>query len=291
MHHGNTLFFRTGMADHPVPFPDVPWAIEVAKDYANLSGQLIQPGEENGPGPSAGTNPSTPEFRFGSKNDVFPATHFWEFGQWLDPYTSGEFVRDHLMRALYGTFSNVKRLEPEAYANLELEWMAFVAAQGEFRRYRGDYVLTELDIRNHVQFDDTLIANDGSFCIHCAWDPGEGKYDFRLKDWIFDMRDQQSYEIPFRCLYSANIDNLLMAGKHISVTHIAGTATKLMGNGAQHGVAVAAAAALCNRHETTPRGLLHSRFDELRALVTDLTGCDHDMAAHPPAPLFEKVPS
>ena len=291
MHHGNTLFFRTGMAEHPVPFPDVPWAIEVAKDYANLSGQLIQPGEENGPGPSAGTNPSTPEFRFGSKNDVFPATHFWEFGQWLDPYTSGEFVRDHLMRALYGTFSNVKRLEPEAYANLELEWMAFVAAQGEFRRYRGDYVLTELDIRNHVQFDDTLIANDGSFCIHCAWDPGEGKYDFRLKDWIFDMRDQQSYEIPFRCLYSANIDNLLMAGKHISVTHIAGTATKLMGNGAQHGVAVAAAAALCNRHETTPRGLLHSRFDELRALVTDLTGCDHDMAAHPPAPLFEKVPS
>lgn len=290
MHHGNTLFFRTCMADHPVPFPEVPWATEVSKDYANLSGQLIRPGLENGPGPSAGENPSTPEFRFGRANDVFPATHFWEYGQWLDPYTSGELVRDYLMRALYGTFSNVKRLEPEAYANLKFEWMAFVAAQGEFRRYKGDYILTENDIRGHTHFDDTLIANDGSFCIHCAWEEGEGKYDFRLKDWIFDMRDKQSYGIPFRCLYSVNIDNLLMAGKHISVTHVAGSATKLMGNGAQHGVVAAAAASLCNRHDTTPRGLYEERFSELQALVDELTDCDHDMTSNPPAPKFEQVP-
>jgi hypothetical protein len=290
MHHGNTLFFRTRMADHPVPFPDVPWAIEVSKDYANLSGQLIRPGLENGPGPRAGENPNTPEFRFGSSADVFPATHFWEYGQWLDPYTSGEFVRDYLMRALYGTFSNVKRLEPETYANLELEWMAHVAAQGEFRRYRGDYVLTENDIRNHIRFDDMLIANDGSFCIHCAWAPGEGKYDFRLKDWIFDTRDKQSYGIPFRCLFSINIENLMMAGKHISVTHVAGSATKLMGNGAQHGVAVAAAALLCNRYSTTPRGVYENHLEELRGLVEALTGCDHDMVSNPPARKFEPVP-
>jgi FAD-dependent oxidoreductase family protein len=290
MHHGNTLFFRTVMADHPVPFPEVPWATEVSKDYANLSGQLIKTGEENGPGPKAGSNPSTPEFRFGSNADVFPATHFWEYGQWLDPYTSGELVRDYLMRALYGTFSNVKRLEPEAYANLEFEWMAYVAAQGEFRRYKGDYVLTENDIRNHTRFNDLLIANDGSFCIHCAWKPGEGKYDFRLKDWIFDMRDRGSYGIPFRCLYSANIDNLMMAGKHISVTHVAGSSTKLMGNGAQHGVAVAAAAFLCNRYDTTPRGLYDEHLSELRNLVDQLTGHDHDMRSKPPVRKFVAVP-
>lgn len=290
MHHGNTLFFRTRTADHPVPFPDVPWATEVSKDYANLSGQLIEPGRENGRGPKAGDNPSTPEFKFKPTSDTFPATHFWEYGQWLDPYTSGELVRDYLMRALYGTFWNVKQLEPEIYANLEFEWMAYVAAQGEFQRYRGDYVLTENDIRNHVRFDDMLIANDGSFCIHCAWSPGEGKYDFRLKDWIFDSRDQESYGIPYRCLYSANIDNLFMAGKHISVTHVAGTATKLMGNGAQHGVAVAAAAFLCNSHSTTPRALYTERLDELRTLVNALTGCDHDMLHNPPTRKFVAVP-
>jgi hypothetical protein len=135
-----------------------------------------------------------------------------------------------------------------------------------------------------------LIANDGSFCIHCAWRPGEGKYDFRLKDWIFDQRDKQSYGIPFRCLYSVNIDNLMMAGKHISVTHVAGSATKLMGNGAQHGVAVAAAAFLCNTLSTTPRGLYETHLGELRELVDKLTSCDHDMRSHPPARKFVAVP-
>lgn len=279
MHHGNTLFFRTRMADSPVPFPVVPWATEVSKDYANLSGQLMEAGLENGPGPQAGSNPSTPEFRFGSKADIFPATHFWEYGQWLDPYKNGELIRDYLMRALYGTFSNVKNLEPEIYANLEFEWMAYVAAQGEFRRYCGDYVLSENDIRDHSSFPDALVPNDGAFCIHCAWEPGEGKYDFRLKDWIWDMRDKQAYSIPFRCLYSANIENLLVAGKHISVTHVAGSSTKTMGNGSQHGIAVGAAASLCNKHNSSPRGLYENHLDELKALVQKLTACDHE---HPP---------
>lgn len=286
MHHGNTLFFRTRMADEPVDFPEVPWAIEVAKDYANLSGQLVKPGIENGPGPIAGENPATPEFRFGSKSDVFPATHFWEYGQWLDPYSSGEQVRDHLMKALFGTFSNVKKLEPERYASLEFEWMAHVAAQGEFRRYEGDYILSENDIRDHIEFDDTLIANDGVFCIHCAFEPGESDYDFRLKDWIYDQRDKQSYEIPFRCLYSKNIGNLMMAGKHISVTHVAASATKFMGNGAQHGVAVGAASYLCNKYDTDPRGLYESHLDSLKELLRELTSCDHDMASHPPQRKF-----
>lgn len=290
MHHGNTLFFRTGMAEQAVPFPEVPWATAVSKDYANLSGQLIEPGIENGPGPKVGANPDTPPFSFGRNADTFPATHFWEYGQWLDPYVEAEHIRDYLLQALYGTFSNVKNLEPEKYENLKLEWIAHVAAQGEYSRYKGDYILTENDIRDHKKFDDTLIANDGSFCIHCAWDPGEGEYDFRLKDWIFDNRDNQSYEIPFRCLYSANIDNLLAAGKHISVTHVAASATKLMGNGAQHGVAVAAAAFLCNKYNTTPRDLYNHHLSDLKELVLELTSCDHDMDTHPPSRKFKAVP-
>jgi hypothetical protein len=295
MHHGNTLFFRTRMADHPAPFPEVPWATDVSKDYANLSGQLTKPGVENGAGPAANANPDNPTFQFSADPSQawmmeFPATHYWEYGQWLDPYTSGELVRDYLMRALYGTFSNVKKTEPETYANLEFDWMAFVAAQGEFRRYKGDHVLTENDIRNHTRYNDMLVANDGFFCIHCAWNPGEGKYDFRLKDWIMDVRDQQPYGIPFRCLYSANIDNLLMAGKHISVTHVAGSSVKLMGNGAQHGVATAAAAFLCNTYDTTPRGLYDAHLDELITLVARLNGHEHN-PADPNAPRrFVAVP-
>lgn len=285
MHHGHTLFFRTQMSSHPVDFPEVPWALEVAKDYANLSGQLKRPGTDNGDGPIAGLNPDRPEFSFAKGfADVmagtatvmdFPATHFWEYGQWLDPYTQGEHIRDHLMRALYGTMWNVKQMDPVNYANLEFDWMAHVAAQGEFKRYKGDHVLTELDIRNHEQFPDAVVQNDGAFCIHCAFKPGESDYDFRLKDWIWDMRDLQPYSIPFRCLYSVNIDNLMMAGKHISVTHVAGTSTKFIGNGAQHGTAVGVAAALCKRYETTPRGIQKNHIGELQGIVEHLTGHDH----------------
>lgn len=283
-HHGHTLFFRTRMADHPVDFPEVPWAVEVAKDYANLSGQLTMPGFENGPGPIAGRNPDSPVFEFGAgdaqpgENPVmarFPATHFWEYGQHLDLYTQGEHIRDHLLRALYGTFSNVKRLDPDQFAGLELEWIAFVAAQGEFNRYRGDHVLTENDIRTHRVFPDAVVQNDGAFCIHIPYEPGEGEYDFRLKDWIWDMRDEKPYGIPFRCLYSTNIANLMVAGKHISVSRVAGTTTKLMGNGGQHGAAVGVAASLCVKHGTTPRGLYEEHLDELRTRVGELTGCHH----------------
>lgn len=279
MHHGNTLFFRTRMAEQPVPFPDVPWATEISKDYANLSGQLMKVGTENGPGPIVGANPDSPEFKFSDKVEPkirFPATHFWEYGQWLDPYKEGEHIRDHLLRALYGTFSNVKGLEPEKYANLTFDWVAHVAAQGEFRRYLGDHVLTENDIRDHREFPDTLVPNDGAFCIHCANRPGEGKYDFRLKHWIWDVRDEKPYGIPFRCLYSNNIENLMMAGKHISVSHIAGTSTKFMGNGSQHGIAVGVAAHLCIKHATTPRGIHDNHLSELKSMVGELTAHDHE---------------
>lgn len=292
LHHGNTLLFRTRTADHPAPFPEVPWAVEVSKDYANLSGQLQRFGLENGPGPSVDANPDTKVFEFSDgpvdeDDDVsplmktFPATHFWEYGQWLDPYTHGEDIRDHLLRALYGTFSNVKRLDPDTYANLEFDWIAHVTAQGEFDRYRGDHVLSETDITEHRDFHDVIVRNGGCFCLHHAHRPGEGKYDFRLKDWTYDFRDRQPYLIPFRCLYSRNISNLMMAGKHISVTHVAGCATKYMGNGGQHGVAVAVAAHLCLQHGTTPRGLYEDHLEELQHLTGQLTTCDHDNVAFP----------
>ncbi|RFU81419.1 pyridine nucleotide-disulfide oxidoreductase [Trichoderma arundinaceum] len=260
-HHGNTVFFRTRMTESPVHFPPVPWATDVSKGFSDLSGQLVKYGEENGPGPRVENGAPGPSVR---RRMTTPMTHFWEYGQWLDPYTQGEHIRDHLLRAIYGTFSNVKRLEPETYANLALEWVAFVPAQGEFRRYKGDYVLTENDVRNHQRFPDAVVQNEGAFCLHI---PGHKVYDFRLKDWEWDERDGKPYDIPFRCLYSANISNLMMAGKHISTTHVASSNTKFMGNGAQHAIATAAAAHLCKKYNTTPRSVCDKYLDEMRDVI------------------------
>ncbi|KIX92001.1 uncharacterized protein Z520_12272 [Fonsecaea multimorphosa CBS 102226] len=267
MHHGNTVFFRTKMADSPVSFPDVPWAVEVAKDFSDLRGQLVRPGLDNGPGPQVVTANNAPDPTV-RRRMLGPMTHFWEYGNWLDPYSQGENIRDHLLRAIYGTFSNVKTIQPDEYANLALDWVAFVPATGEFCRYKGDHVLTETDIRDHKHFPDAVVQNTGAFCLHY---PGD-KYDFRLKFWGWDERDGKPYDVPFRCLYSTNVANLMMAGKHISVTHVAGSNTKFMGNGAQHAIATAAAAHLCKKYRTTPRGLYEMHLSELRGITTSITG-------------------
>ncbi|KAF2160564.1 hypothetical protein M409DRAFT_70320 [Zasmidium cellare ATCC 36951] len=267
-HHGNTVFFRTSMADSPVPFPtDIPWATEVAKDYANLGGQLITPGTENGPGPTIDEKPHShsPIARM-----QIPCTHFWEYGQWLDPYTQGETIRDHLWRAIYGTLANIKSHSTE-YADLHLEHVAFVAGQGAFNRYRGDYILSEPDIRSHRPFPDAVVQNVSQFCLHY---PGDTKYDFRLQHWTYDERDGSPYEIPFRSLYSCNVENLLFAGKHISTTHIAGASTKHMGCGSQHGIAVGVAAALARKYKISPRELGRKHMRELQRLVGTVTGTD-----------------
>ena len=65
-HHGHTVFFRTRMADAPVDFPEVPWAIEVAKDFADLGGQAIEPGKDNGDGPVVGDFRPPAEDNFGN---------------------------------------------------------------------------------------------------------------------------------------------------------------------------------------------------------------------------------
>ena len=267
MHHGNTVFFRTKMADSPVPFPAVPWATEVAKDYTDLRGQLRRPGRENGPGPVILPPGHVPDPTIKGR-----LTHFWEYGQWLDPYTQGEHIRDHLLRAIYGTFSNVKTVEPDTYANLALDWVAFVPAQGEHHRYKGDYVLTETDIRTHKAFPDAVVQNDGAFCLHY---PGDEKYDFRLKHWEWDERDKRPYDIPFRCLYSVNVSNLMMAGKHMSATHVASSNTKFMGNGGHHGIATAVAAFLCRKYDMTPRGVYQSYLEELKTVTAGIARDNH----------------
>jgi len=249
MHHGNTLSFATRMADHPIAFPDVPWATAVSRDYADLGGQVLCPGQDNRVGPfGKGLTGSS------------PLTHFWEYGQWLDAYEDAERIRDHLFRAVYGTFATVKRQRPKLLANLELARVGHVPATGELRRLVGDHILTENDIRQQRSFSDAVAINDGHFCLHY---PGE-RHDFRLGDWKYEV--VKPYQIPLRCLYSRNIDNLMMAGKHISVTHVAGSSTKMMLNGAQHGQAVGCAAFLCNKYKTTPRGVREKHIKELRTL-------------------------
>jgi hypothetical protein len=64
----------------------------------------------------------------------------------------------------------------------------------------------------------------------------------------------------------------MMAGKHISVTHIAGSSTKFMGNGGQHAIATVAAANLCLKYGIMPGDVCKEHLPELQSLATTVTG-------------------
>ncbi|MEZ5297674.1 MAG: hypothetical protein R2697_15785 [Ilumatobacteraceae bacterium] len=67
-------------------------------------------------------------------------------------------------------------------------------------------------------------------CLHY---PIHETYDFRAEGLALGHRRIcELFEDPVPLLYARDLDNA--DGQHISVTHIAGSVTKFMGNGAQH---------------------------------------------------------
>lgn len=290
-HHGHTVLYHLREAEKPVCFPEVPWATAVAGDFGSLDGQMMGLGMDNHFGPDvrgrhklakdlkkAANVPALgisamlyhrfPENRI---MDFFPGTHYWEYGQTKDLFTSGEEIRDHLLCALYGTMYNVKKAQPEKNARLEFDWVRYVPASGEYCRIMGDYVMNENDMRAHRDFPDAIVQQDGAICIHCMDEP---KYDFRLTSWIWDTRDMKPYWLPFRSLYSKDVSNLMMAGKQISVSRVVGCNTKLMANGAEHGVATGCAASLCCRKNITPRDIYRQYMPLLREMVAKFEWSD-----------------
>jgi hypothetical protein len=75
----------------------------------------------------------------------------------------------------------------------------------------------------------------------------------------------QVFNIPLRCLYSKNVENLLMAGRNISASHVAFTSTRVMGTCATVGQAAGAAAVISARDGITPRRI-YQRKEKLGEL-------------------------
>lgn len=77
------------------------------------------------------------------------------------------------------------------------------------------------------------------------------------------------YPIPFRCFYSRNVDNLFMAGRNMSGTHIALSSPRVMNTTAQMGAVVGRAAALCVVKGCSPRDLYAIHWGELKKLLAN----------------------
>jgi hypothetical protein len=76
------------------------------------------------------------------------------------------------------------------------------------------------------------------------------------------------YQIPYRAMVSRNIGNLMMAGRIVSVSHVAFGSTRVMGTCSTGGQAVALAAVLCKKYGVLPGRIAEPRY--MRELQREL---------------------
>jgi hypothetical protein len=134
-------------------------------------------------------------------------------------------------------------------------------------------LLKEDDLRKYVMHEDGTAATIWSIDLHYP-DPDNTKNfpDQEFKS-IAKHINIYPYPIPYRCLYSRNIDNLFMAGRNISVTHVAlGTTVRVMRTTGMMGEVVGMAASICKKYDIKPRGVYQSHLDELKKLMEDGVG-------------------
>ena len=223
----------------PSDFPETPWALPFSDEY---------------------------------HWDITRADWRWEtgFGN-FDPIKDAEKIRDHNFRAIYGNWSYLKNHKKEKYANWRLSWVAYIAGKRESRRLMGDLVLKQMDLQNHVLYPDGFVTATWAIDLHfpdsvnSIYYPGQ-----EFISW-YQHPPIKPYPIPYRCLYSRNINNLMMAGRDISVTHVALGAVRVMRTTGMMGELLGYAAYLARKYDTTPRGVYQDHLEELKYMLSHET--------------------
>jgi len=193
-----------------------------------------------------------------SPNEFFGGFWWLAYGGIRDVIKDNEEIRDELLRILFGIWDHLKNRGDHGLENMTLDWISPIPAKRESRRFIGDHILTENDILNNTHFPDRVAYGGWPIDIH----PPEGIYSREPPNISIPLSDL--YGIPFRCLYSHNVQNLLMAGRNISVTHVALGSTRVMATCAVIGQAVGTAAHLCVKYGLVPRELGKKHIAELQ---------------------------
>ena len=191
----------------------------------------------------------------------------WEAGLNDNQITEIEYIRDYALRAVYGNWDYLKNRSPkrEEYAKHKLQWVAYIGGKRESRRLMGDVVLKEQDIVQARKYDDASFTTTWGVDLHYPKQI-EGFEEEPFRSYC-DVLDIKPYAVPYRCLYSRNVENLFMAGRNISVTHVALGTVRVMRTGGMMGEVVGMAASICKEHGVLPRGVYQKHLPELKSLM------------------------
>lgn len=229
---GSSLMLQARKHDRPMPFVTPPWARGFSEDELRLR-----------PHATAGS-------------DLGLEYGFWwvEWGGTRDTIAENEAIRDELLAIVLGVWDHIKNGGDHGADHWALEWIGFVPGKRESRRFVGQYTLCQQDLIESRPFDDAIAYGGWPIDLH----PPEG----------VDASDQPPctqhavpwlYDIPLRACVSADVENLMFAGRNISATHVAFASTRVMATCSAIGQGVGTAAALAAREGLAPARLIHDR--------------------------------
>lgn len=220
---GNSLMFQATEHDRPMPFKAPSWARKYTfKDFQHRK------------------------------------IHSYEYGYWWielggieHVIYEGQKIRDDLMAVIFGVWDYIKNSgdHPKA-ANWALSWFGVLPGKRESRRITGDYVMTQRDLQAPTLLEDRVGYGGWPLDDHLP----EGMDDTSQKPFR-SIPLKGPYSIPFRSLYSRNISNLYMAGRNVSVSHVALSSTRVMATCAVLGQAIGTAMAYNIKEGLAPKEL------------------------------------
>lgn len=219
---GSTLLFYTKDTGEPIKFIAPPFAKKI-QDTSIIKNRTLNPAD-NG------------------------CAYWWvEWGGKLDTIHDNEAIRDELLSVVYGIWDYIKNSGDFSAETLDLEWVGTLPGKRESRRFIGDYVLTQQDIEEQTEFPDRIAFGGWSIDLH----PSTGMYteSAGARHVVADG----IYHLPYRMLYSKNIQNLFFAGRNVSASHVAFGTIRVMATCAILGEAAGTAAAFAIEKNCTPR--------------------------------------
>lgn len=190
-----------------------------------------------------------------------PYENFWylELGGDRDAIRDTEALRDELIGLALGTWDYVKnREEAEKAKNWDIDFLGFLPGKRESRRMCGEYTVTGNDILSGRVFEDTV--------AYGGW-PMDDHYPagfYRRGAPNKYTHTPSPYTLPYRALYSENVENLFFAGRNISMTHTAMSSARVMATCALLGEAVGTAASVAKDFSLTPHGVYLEKIGELQ---------------------------
>lgn len=239
---GHTIYFYSKDTGNPVTFVPPEYAL---KDITEI-----------------------PRYKSFNANE-FGCKLWWiEYGGRLDTVHETERIKWELWKVVYGVWNHIKNSGnfPEAQ-NLTLEWVGNIPGKRESRRFEGEYILKQQDIIEQKSFDDAVAFGGWSIDLH----PADGV--FSEKPGCNQWHSKGIYQIPLRCYYSRNINNLFFSGRIISATHVAFGSARVMATSAHGGQAVGMAAALAVQNNWSQNDL--AKKENIKLLQQELLQTGH----------------